>query len=137
MLAWEPACGWTLACSALEEFAGSGAGEGLDFVDEFAAAVVAAAGVTFGVFVGQDRAGGLLDGGACVVVLEAISSRPSFWRALVHGELSSRRRGSDCCSGDGVMTHFPGRCDVRALAGEGQPGGRSGGWNRQRRKETL
>ena len=58
-LAWEPECGWTLAKSAAEQRLGPLDGQGLDLVDEFAAAVVAPAGIALGVFVGQHRALGL------------------------------------------------------------------------------
>ena len=52
---------------AVEEFLGAIAGEVFDDVDELAAAVVAAAGVAFGVFVGEGRGGGGHDGGGDVV----------------------------------------------------------------------
>lgn len=42
-----------------EELAGAVAGEVLDDVGVFASTVVAAAGVSLGVFIGEDRAGGL------------------------------------------------------------------------------
>ena len=46
----------------VEELFGAVAGEVLDDVGEFAAAVVALAGVAFGVLVGEDAAGGFEDG---------------------------------------------------------------------------
>ena len=50
-----------------EDFLGPIAGEVFDHVDEFAPAIVAAAGVAFGVFIGQHAAHALHDGGAGVV----------------------------------------------------------------------
>ena len=51
-----------------EEFLGPIAGEVFGHVDEFAPAIVAAAGVAFGVFIGQHAAHALHDGGAGVVL---------------------------------------------------------------------
>ncbi len=45
-----------------EDLLGAIAGEVLDDVGELAAAVIALAGVAFGVLVGEDRAGGFEDG---------------------------------------------------------------------------
>jgi len=52
---------------ATEEGCGSVDGELFDGVHVFAATVVAAAGIAFGVLVGEDGSGGLEDGGADVV----------------------------------------------------------------------
>ena len=53
MFACAPECGWTLACSAPKSCFDAVDGELLGDVDELAAAVVALAGVAFGVLVGQ------------------------------------------------------------------------------------
>ena len=66
-LAWEPEWGWTLTWVAVEKLLGAVAGEVFDNVDELAAAVVAFAGVAFGVFVGEGRGGGGHDGRGDVV----------------------------------------------------------------------
>ena len=55
--------GWLhVGVLGVEELLGAVAGEVLDDVGEFAAAVVALAGVAFGVLVGEDGAGGLEHG---------------------------------------------------------------------------
>ena len=53
MFAWAPECGWTLALSAAEQLQQPLDGQAFDDVDEFAAAVVAPAGIALGIFVGQ------------------------------------------------------------------------------------
>ena len=50
-----------------EKLLGAIAGQSFHHIDIFAAAVVAPAGVAFGIFIGEHAADGLLDGGADVV----------------------------------------------------------------------
>ena len=64
MLADEPECGCTLACSAPKKLLAAVDGELLDLVDHVAAAVVARARAALGVLVGEHRAGGLEHGAA-------------------------------------------------------------------------
>ena len=68
MLACEPACGWTLACSAPKSCFTRSRARILDDVDVLAAAVVALRRIAFGVLVGEDRPRGLQHGGAGVVL---------------------------------------------------------------------
>ena len=51
-----PACGWTLAKRAAKEPSGAVDRQRFGDIDKFAPAVIAAAGIAFGVFVGQHRA---------------------------------------------------------------------------------
>jgi hypothetical protein len=62
------AVGLDVGVAAAEQLLGALDGEGLDLVVEAAALVVAGAGITFGVLIGQDGAGGLHDGRRDVVL---------------------------------------------------------------------
>ncbi len=65
-----------------EKLLGAVAGEVFDLVDKLATAVIATAGIAFGIFVGKHAAGSLHDGGADVVFasdeFEAIVLASSF-----------------------------------------------------------
>ncbi len=63
-MACEPEWGCTLACSAPKSCLGAIAGNVFNDVGELAAAVVALAGIAFGVLVGEDGSGGLQHGAA-------------------------------------------------------------------------
>ena len=110
MLAWLPECGCTLACSAPKSLLGPIAGQVFDHVDVLAAAVVAPAGIAFGILVGEHAAHGLHDGGAGVVFagdhLQAVGlahhfagdGRPDFRVVLfdrVHGGFSELGESMD------------------------------------------
>ena len=62
MLACDPACGCTLACSAPKSLLRAIARQVLDDVGELAAAVVALARIAFGIFVREHRARGFEHG---------------------------------------------------------------------------
>ena len=90
-----------------EELFGAVAGEVLDDVGELAAAVVALAGVAFGVFVGEDGACGFEDGAADEVLggdhLEAFVLADDFVLNLC-GDLGvGRRPGGIQVDGHGVI----------------------------------
>ena len=78
-LAVLPECGCTLAKLALEQLLGALDGQLLGLVDVLAAAVVAVAGIAFGVLVGE-HAAGRLEHGAGNDFSDAISSISSCWR---------------------------------------------------------
>jgi hypothetical protein len=62
------AVGLDVGEAAAEELLGALDGEVFDLVVEAAAAVVARTGVAFGIFIGEDGAGGFHDGGGDVVL---------------------------------------------------------------------
>ena len=82
MLACDPACGCTLACSAPKSCFARSRARFFDHVGELAAAVVALAGISLGILVGEHRAHGFEHGFADKVLgsdqLQPFVLAPSF-----------------------------------------------------------
>ncbi len=86
----EPLSGCTLACSARNKRLARSMAEHLDAVGELLAAVVAAAGIAFGVLVGEHRAVGRVDLGEGVVL--GRNQLEAFALAVFLADARRRRR---------------------------------------------
>ena len=121
--AFAPAWGWTLACSAPKSAVARVARQVLHLVDDLVAPVVAAAGVTLRVLVGQDRArGGQHRGRGEVLGRDQLQRRLLTGRVPGRAGLRPRRRRpalSRSCSCDPSGAHAH-RVYRRARRGPGR-----------------